>query len=127
MLAALDRLVRRLLDAVLAPTPASPRARALRAALLLGVIAAAMLLPIGLNAGWMTGVVVVLLLLVVVGAGGFAALVGRVASRATAGRPISLLGGRVVVDAPALAARPVKAAEAVGLIVRQTEIGRAHV
>lgn len=122
MIAALDRLVRRLLAAVLTPTPTSPGARALRAGLLLGVLAAAMLLPVGLNAGWMTGVVAVLLVLVLVGAGGFAAIVARVASRATSGRPISLLGGRVTVDAPALAARPVKAAEAIGLIVRQTGV-----
>jgi len=122
MIAALDHLVRRLLAAVLTPTPASPGARALRAGLLLGVLAVAMLLPVHLNAGWMTAVVAILLLLVLVGAGGFAALVGRVASRATAGRPISLFGGRVLVDAPTLAARPVRAAEAVGLIVRQTGV-----
>jgi hypothetical protein len=122
MIAALDRLVRRLLAAMLTPTPTSPRARALRAALLLGVLAAAMLAPIGLNAGWMTAVVVAFLVLVLLGAGGFAALVARVASRATAGREISLLGGRIRVDAPALAARPVKAAEGIGLVVRQTGV-----
>lgn len=122
MIAVLDRLVRRLLAAMLTPTPTSPGARALRAAILLGVLAVAMLLPVGLNAGWMTAVVVAFLVLVVVGAGGFAALVARLASRVTEGRQISLLGGRIEIDAPALAAHPVKAAEAVGLVIRQTGV-----
>lgn len=119
MVTALDRLVRRLLAAMLAPATASPGARALRALVLLGVLAVAMLLPIGLNAGWMTAVVLLFLVLVLVGAGGFAALVARVADRAAAGRRISLLGGRVQVDPPTLATHPVRAAEAVGLLIRR--------
>lgn len=122
MLARLDRLVRGLLAVMTAPVTSSPGRQALRGLFLLAVVALFMLLPIGLNAGWMTGIVVAVLLLVVCGTGSFVALVARVASRATAGRDVSLFGGRITVDAPELAVRPARAAEAVGLVVRRTGV-----
>lgn len=115
----LDRLVRGLLRIMTAPATSSPGRQALRGLFLLAVVGVFMLLPIGLNARWMAAIVVLVLVLVVCGTGGFALLVARIASRATAGRQISLLGGRVVVDPPDLAVRPARAAEAVGLLVRR--------
>ena len=122
MPAALERLVRRLLDAMTAPAPTAPATRALRALLMLGVVAGFMLAPIGLNAGVMGVVVGAIFVLGLCAIGGFTALVTRVASRAAAGRQIVLLGGRVRVDAPALATRPAQAAEAVGLVIRRAGI-----
>jgi hypothetical protein len=114
----LERLVHRLLAAMTEPDPTSPVTRGLRALILLGVIAAFMLAPVGLNARVMTVVIGVIFLLALCAVGGFTAIVARVANRATAGRQITLLG--ITVDAPELAVRPARAAEAVGLVIRRT-------
>jgi hypothetical protein len=113
----LDRIVRRLLQVMTAPVATSLGQQALRGLLLLVVVGALMLLPIGLDATWIAAIVVIFLVLVVCGTGGFVAVVARIARRAADGREIAVLGVRV--DAPELALRPARAAEAIGLVVRK--------